>query len=644
MNAWARSISAAFAVLVACAVSLWAAPAGAQLELQLSIGAREISVGEGVELRLDAMSSDDEAPSSPELVLPNSFEARGPSVGTRHQMSLNGFNMVTQRGISASWVVTATRPGLFTLGPASVRVGGRLEHSDTVQVRVLPEGQQPRRRPRRSIDPFDNDPFGRGSFDDLFDRLRGRGSAMDRVPEAPPDLVPARAPDAVAFLVAKLDKERAVIGEQVTLTIYAHGSRGAFQEAPGAREPAHPDFLAHRLVEDGSRQPHYQYDLDGERWLAIKVREIALFPLRAGRLEIAPFEFGFLGRRYGFRDGIGLRRRTDALVVDVTEPPLEGRPPGYAGDVGHFDLSVEVQPRVFPSGGSFAVTARVSGTGRLPGALKLPEQSGIEWLEPTIKDDLLVTGGKLGGSRTFSYVVRPSQAGTIELGTLRLPQYDPEARRYSVVEAALGSVRLLPAPAAANPGPIDSPPAGPKLSELVSFRSELGPSAPRTYLADRPLFWWSLGALPLGVVAVAGLGAGVRRLRRRLSEREDSPATHARRALAEASRAAGGGDVGRAASALERAVYSAIEWATAVRARAFMRSELGPTLERAGLAAPAASRSVELLERIAQMRLGALDAKAVDATLRQAETLVRELVRRRPAVGVTRERSAEVGV
>jgi len=642
MSTWARPRWVAFAVLVACALSFWAAPAHAQLELQLSIGAREISVGEGVELRLDAMSSDDEAPSSPELVLPSSFEARGPSVGTRHQMSLNGFNMVTQRGISASWVITPTRPGLFTIGPASVRARGRIEQSDTVQVRVLPEGQQPRRRPRRSIDPFDTDPFGRGSFDDLFDRLKRGGTSLDRAPDAPPDLVPERAPDAVAFLVAKLDKERAVVGEQVTLSIYAHGSRGGFQEAPGAREPAHPDFLAHRLVEDGSRQPHYQYDLDGERWLAIKVREIALFPLRAGRLEIAPFEYGFLGRRYGFRDGIGLRRRTRALAVDVASPPLEGRPPGYAGDVGNFELSVAVQPRVFPQGGSFAVTARVSGTGRLPGELKLPEQSGIEWLAPTIKDELAVTGGKLGGSRTFSYVVRPSQVGKIELGTLRLPQYEPEARRYNVVEAALGSVEILPAPAAANPTAIDAAPAGPKLSELVSFRSELGLSTPRAYLADRTLFWWSLGALPLGVLAAAGLGAAARRLRRRLAEREDSPATHARRALGEASRAAGGGDVGRAASALERAVYSAIEWATAVRARAFMRSELGATLERAGLAAPIASRSVELLDRIAELRLGAMDAKAVASTLRQAEALVRELVARRPA-GIPRERNAEVG-
>lgn len=641
MTRWALSCWMACAAVLACAL-LWPSRAHAQLELQMSVSAREVAVGESFEVRLDAMSSDDVAPSSPELVLPSSFEARGPSIGSRQQMSITGFNMVTQRGISASWVVTPTRPGLFTVGPASVRAGGRIEQADTVQIRVLPEGQRPRRRPRRSLDPFDLDPFGRGSFDDLFDRLRGGGSAFERLPDAPPDLVPERAPDSIAFLVARLDKERAVIGEQVTLSIYAHGSRGSFQEAPGARESALPDFLAHRLVEDGSRQPHYQYERDGERWLAIKVRELALFPLRAGRLEIGPFEFGFLGRRYGFRDGTGLRRRTPALTVDVAEPPVPGRPPGYAGDVGSFELSVAVEPRELPLGGSFAVTARVSGTGRLPGALKLPEQTGIEWLAPTIKDDLSAASSKLGGSRTFSYVVRPGREGRFDLGSLRLPHYDPDARSYRTTQALLGSVDVLPPPPSAGAAPGDTAPDGPKLSELVSFRTELGPSAPRAYLADRGLFWWSLGALPLAVLAAAGLGAAARRVRRRLSEREDSPATHARRALAEASRAAGAGDTGRAASALERAVYSAIEWATALRARAFMRSELGGALERAGLGAQLAARSVEMLERIAAMRLGTLDAKDVEGTLRQAEELVRELVRRPMLAGAPRARNAEV--
>ena len=60
--------------------------AWADVELTLSLGAREVSVGEAVQVRLDALSDDDEAPSEPELSLPSGFEVRGPSVGTRQQV------------------------------------------------------------------------------------------------------------------------------------------------------------------------------------------------------------------------------------------------------------------------------------------------------------------------------------------------------------------------------------------------------------------------------------------------------------------------------------------------------------------------------------------------------------------------------
>src|SRR5690606_23840104 len=130
---------------------------------------------------------------------------------------------------------------VFTIGPATVLWKGQRRRADAVRLTVLPPGQQPRarRRSRRQpLDPFDSfDPLGPGfgGFDDLFDRLRGGRSRFDRLPAAPSDLVPERAPDELAFLDAHVDTRRAVVGQQVTLSIYAHGAQGLFQEAPGAR-------------------------------------------------------------------------------------------------------------------------------------------------------------------------------------------------------------------------------------------------------------------------------------------------------------------------------------------------------------------------------------------------------------------------
>jgi BatD DUF11 like domain len=614
---------------------LWPRAALAQVDLTLSIGAREVAVGEAVQLRLEAMSTDDDAPSDPELGVPDGFEVRGPSVGTRQQVSISGFSMVTQTGISASWLLTPTRPGLYTLGPASVLWKGQRQRSESVQLQVLPAGQQPRARSRSRrapLDPFDSlDPLGGNSnFDDLFDRLRGGNSRFDQLPAAPNDLVPARALDPLAFLDAHIDTRRAVVGQQVTLAIYAHGAQGLFQEAPGAREPSTPDFLAQRLVEDGSRQPVYQYSREGQRWIAVKVREIALFPLHAGRLEVGPLEFGFLGRRYGVRSGDGLRRSTLPISIDVSDPPAEGRPPGYAGEVGNFTLKAKVEPRSIPAGGSIAVTARVEGKGRLPGAIELPEQAGVEWLEPTVRDAPSIENSVVGGSRVFSYVLHMTKAGPIDLGNLRLPLYDPATSRYRVATFALGEVSVE----APKVAPADAPPAtteGPRLSDLVRFRPALEPHPKAMYLADRALFWWLLGLGPGLVLGAAGLIGVSARVRRRVALREQSHATHAVRALDDAREALTGAELRPLAGAAERAIYSAVEWATGIKARAVLRSDLARELGQAGLPPELASRIGELLDACGQLRFGDADRARAGAVLEDVDALVKQLVRRAPA-------------
>jgi hypothetical protein len=626
--------------LLAVAVLLgWPGLALSQADLQLQVSSYEVSVGETLEVQLDAMSESDEAPTHPELAIPNGFEVQGPSVGTRQQVSISGFHMQRQVGISASWVLTATRPGVYSIGPASVEIGGRRERAQAIQIRVLPEGQRaqrPQRRSRRGgrapFDPFD--PFGNDDpFNDLFDRLRGGGTpGFERLPEATPDLIPERSLDPVAFLEARVDTRHAVVGQQVTLSIYAHGARGLFQEAAGSHEPSHPDFLAQRLVEDPSHQPVYQYTRDGERWIAVKVRESALFPLRAGQLEIGPLEFGFLGRRYAARTAEGLRRSSRPITIDVTEPPAEGKPPGYAGDVGEFRMDATVEPRHITAGGSVAVTARVQGNGRLPGALKLPEQAGVEWLEPTLREDPSVVGTTVGGSRTFNYVVRLTRAGQIDLGKLSLSFYNPTTRRYRVLPVELGQVTVDPEPAAAAAAASAAPPRGPQLSDLVKFRTQLGPRPSVSHWMDRSGFWWSLAVAPAGVLCLAGLGAARRRLRRRWAQREQSQAVHAQRALSDARQALAGGELGLVLSGAERALYLAIEWATGLRARALLRSELEARLAGAGLAPALAAEVVEVLRQCGELRLAgsSLDKRDAGALLGRAESLAKRMLKQPP--------------
>jgi hypothetical protein len=632
------TIARALACLLAAAwLVLWPGLARADVDLQLELSARSVGVGEPFRVDLNAMSQDDDTPSNPELNTPDGFDVQGPTVGTRQQVSINGMRMVRQSGISATWILSATRTGIYTIGPASVRTPSGVQRSTTVQIQVLDQPNPAnrlggRRRARAApLDPFDS--FGMDPLDDMLDRMRRRsGVDLDRLPDAPDGIALESPPDPVAFVRAIVDKTEAVVGEQIRLSIYAYGGRGMFQEASGAREPGLTDFLAQRLVEDPSRQPVYQFMAQGRPWIAVKVRELALFPLRPGELEIGPLKFGFLGRRYPDegRGGGGLWRSSPTLRVHVSEPPAAGRPPGYTGEVGEFALSASVEPRTVEQGGAVSVSAIVKGEGRLPSALKLPEQAGVEWLEPTLTDQGTASDARVGGTRRFSYVVRVSRAGEIDLGQLTLPFYNPRTHAYQVRTVGLGKVTVTPSAHAALAASAQSS-SGPRLSELASLRLEPGPSAPPArYLADG-LGFWALLVLGPGLVLA---GAGVVRAGRSLSgawrRRDRSEGAQAAQALREARLAHKAGDFAGLASGIERAVYRALGAATGLKLRALLRGELVPALTRAGVERALSERAVALLDTCDHIRFARGQGVDADAQLRAAEDLLKQLARYAP--------------
>lgn len=581
-------------------LALVSAPVAAQAEMRLQLGAREIEVGESVEVELTAMAPSDESPSSPELVVPPGFKVRGPQVGTRQQVSITGFQMVRRAGLTATWRVTATRPGLFSLGPAAVQVSGSRQQTAAVSLKVVPAGQLAKQRQRRRRDPFaSNNPF-----DDLFNSMRRGSNRTSQLPQAPAALALKVLPDQTAFLRAVVSPRTAVVGQQITLSVYAYGAKGLFQEAAGSREASYPDFLAQRIVEDPSEQPVYQFTSRGQQWIVVKIREVALFPLRPGNLEIGATQFGFLGRRYAGRASRGLLRKSQTHQVVVRDPPLANRPPGYGGEVGDFRLFATVEPREVKAGDSVSVNIRVTGRGRMPARINLPEQAGVRWDEPTLRDTSRRSASVVAGERTFQFIVRLTEAGDVDLGSVKLPYFDPNSRRYGVARAVLG--RVLVAQASRIDRAAASSVKKDRLSDVVRWRSyssrRAGKPVRGSSLAWEPWFWWLLLACPL---LTALLMAVVRLWARGKSARaakNESLTFQAQRAAKEARQALDEQHLDIALQRMERSVYCAVQEATGVRGRGILRSRLAPALGEAGLSSRLAEEVVRVLDSFEAVR------------------------------------------
>ncbi len=224
------------------------------------------------------------------------------------------------------------------------------------------------------------------------------------------------------FLWATTDKARAYVGEQVTYALDVYERRQLISVTLRT-PPSFPDFHTFDLPEgEGSVElvagvPH-------------RVRpgmRRALFPQKAGTLTIGAAEIS-IGRRR--------RDKSPTLAIEVLPLPAEGQPPDFSPtNVGQLALSASVDKTVVEAGQPFTWTVTLSGTGNLalvdPG--KWPELRDARRYDPKIETDVRAID-RVGGTKTWSFLVIPEQPGTLVLPEHVLHYFDPQLGRYATAK------------------------------------------------------------------------------------------------------------------------------------------------------------------------------------------------------------------
>ena len=193
--------------------------------------------------------------------------------------------------------------------------------------------------------------------------------------------------------------------------------------------------------------------VDGH-WFDLFVVHQIVFPLTPGRIRIPPatlhysvplaFQFFSQEERYAVH--------SEPVWLDVKQLPAEGRPATFGGGVAH-GLTIErrLTPRSGRAGEPFTVDIVVKGEGNVPlwppPPLKWP--SHLRAYSEKVSDDIAITAGRLGGAKTFRYLVIPDSARTAGLPTLVYSYFDPSTRSYASAQAPALSYLVAPAREAA---------------------------------------------------------------------------------------------------------------------------------------------------------------------------------------------------
>lgn len=317
------------------------------------------------------------------------------------------------------------------------------------------------------------------------------------------------------FVWGATDKSKAYVGEQLEYNLDVY-ERTMLSSVSMRTPPSFTDFYTYDLPEGDARIE----EIEGVPYRVRPGMRRALFPQKAGTLTIGAPEIT-IGRRR--------RDRGTPLAVEVHPLPAEGQPARFSpNNVGRYTIAAKVDRDKVTAGQPLTWTIEISGEGNIalvdPGAW--PELRGARRYEPKIETHTEARE-RIGGRRTYAFLVIPEHGGKLELPSVQLDYFDPLLERYEVARTepiaieVEGDVELPPEPPAAAEGPTQEREELAPIIEVATVPRE--PPATRWLTARR---WLQLMlVLPGTALALEGGRAAWRRFgpddaaRRRTRER-----------------------------------------------------------------------------------------------------------------------------
>ena len=249
-----------------------------------------------------------------------------------------------------------------------------------------------------------------------------------------PEIVPelfgysgwAQTPEGDASLAAGITPPQVFVGQQLTLVATAGFRPGAFLGAAASPEylpPNHPDFWAVDLPDPTGALPTAAQGMVDQGYTFRR----AFFPLKAGEYRLPPAAL-LLPLEAG-RPGVVAwdTLATDPLPVSVLPVPQAPGLTGYAGAVGRYRLEAGVTPGRLAVGEAALLVVRILGAGNVR-TLPSPQVGPVFGAEIAPAGDgaaVEVRDGVVGGVRTFTWLVVPTEPGPLRIDPILFSYFDP---------------------------------------------------------------------------------------------------------------------------------------------------------------------------------------------------------------------------
>ncbi|OJV55854.1 MAG: hypothetical protein BGO31_17355 [Bacteroidetes bacterium 43-16] len=429
-----------------------------------------------------------------------------PKQRTGYTVVMNNGNMSQETMISFTYTLRPKRVGTFRIKGASIRT----QSGQTISAATATVTVRPGKGNRNNIE----DDFA--AIDKLQKQMQDIMRGIEPEPEPQRQQQQANYEDFTLdkinnniFLRAEVDKQNPVVGEQVNVT-YKLYTRLQMNMRPVALPQLNGFWAQDQEITDPGT-PH-QENYKGKVYNVFTLRKTALFPQRAGTLQLDPFKAS--GWVNVFERGNGgyyeqkVNKELESETVQLAVAALPEHTGSFSNGVGNFTISSQVNQTQVSTDDVIQLIFTVNGTGNL-GLITAPKISlppGLSTIDPEIKDNIGEIMPKLEGTRQFIYNISADTAGSYTIPEIEFTYFDADAGTYKTLKTQAFTLAVK-----AGTGNKSSAAAGDALQKDIHPIKTGIPAfnGPRKY-ALQQWYYWLILALPLA--AVAGmLFAGKRR-------------------------------------------------------------------------------------------------------------------------------------
>ena len=342
----------------------------------------------------------------------------GPYTSQSSSTSFVNGKRTSSFNLTFTYTLMANKEGTFTIPPASIKVDGDTYTSNGVRITVLPQDEP--------------------------DEASQPSNASNASANQPREASNVGAEN--IFLRTLVSKTTVHEQEAILLSykLYFAGVDVA-QFTNNTRIPEFKGFLKQEF-ESGEIQTELEH-YNGRNYQTAILYRTLLFPQRSGDITIEPAQFEAVLRvqnraqvRSIFDDFFNsyttaTKPLTAPGVTIHVESLPAGKPAGFSGGVGQFDISSKISNTELQANEAVTLTLTIQGTGNMK-LLKTPAidwPEGFEVYDPKVTNNFKNTISGVSGTKTIECLAIPRAGGTYTIPPVLFSYYDTQAEKYRTV-------------------------------------------------------------------------------------------------------------------------------------------------------------------------------------------------------------------